>query len=83
MFMGPGGLFMLANGVFWLVLLVGFGFLVYAAVRSWSAPAPRAPQAAEDALSILAARYARGEVGREEYLQMRKDLTSAPGGDGK
>jgi len=83
MVLRPVGLVMLANSVFWLALLVGFGFLVYVALRSWSVPAVRGPQAAEDALAILSARYARGEVGREEYLQMRKDLTSTPDGDPK
>ncbi len=82
MFLRPMGLVMLASSVFWLVLLVGFGFLVYAALRSWSMPAARVPLAAQDALGILSARYARGEVGREEYLQMRKDLTT-PDGDPK
>lgn len=81
MVLRPMGLVMLANSVFWLALLVGFGFLVYAALRSWSVPAARGPQAADDPLAILSARYARGEIGREEYLQMRRDLSGASDGD--
>ncbi len=73
MFLGPVGLVMLANALFWLLLLVGLGFLVAGGLRRWST-APRGP---EDALSILEVRYARGEVGREAFLQMRKDLTAS------
>ena len=32
-------------------------------------------RAEESALEILSARYARGEISREEYEQMRADLT--------
>jgi hypothetical protein len=34
-----------------------------------------------DALRILDERYARGEIGREEYLEKRADLLGDQGGD--
>jgi len=75
------GLFMLANGFFWLVLLVGIGFLFYAAVRGWPGPVAASVSGA-DPLSILAGRYARGEIDRDQFLQMRQDL-GAPQAGGK
>jgi uncharacterized membrane protein len=80
-----GLILMAANALFWVVILVGAGFLLYAALRGWS-PGPGAAPAGstaarEDPLTLLAARYARGEIGREEFLQMRQDLSSLRGGD--
>jgi uncharacterized membrane protein len=80
MFLRPAGVIALADGVFWILLLIGCGFLVYAAARGWSQPAVGAPQRADGALAILSARYARGEISREEYLQMRADITASGGG---
>ena len=34
----------------------------------------RPPQTEQTPLDVLKARYARGEIGREEYEQMRRDL---------
>lgn len=62
--MGLGGLVMLA---FWGALIVG-GFLL---VRSLGAPA--APPHATP-LDVLKRRYAAGEITREQYDQMRRDL---------
>jgi uncharacterized membrane protein len=69
--------FLALDGLFRLAILVGIGFLVYAAARALFFPAPAA-QAAADPLALAAARYARGEIGRDEYLQIRSDL-AAPG----
>lgn len=77
----PVGLLMLANGVFWLALIVGSGFLLYAALRHLSVAAPGAPGAGEDALAIASARYARGEISRDDYLQIRQDLQGRPEGE--
>lgn len=79
-------LLMALGGLFWLAILAGLGFLVYAAARALIAPAPAAwaappaQAAAPDPLALAAARYARGEIGREEYLQIRRDLAGLPSG---
>ena len=84
MYFGAAAIILLVRGLFWLVLLLGVVFLAVAAWRSWSTPlAPVSPRGTgEGALAILAARYARGEISREEYLQVRRDLTGTPGGEG-
>jgi putative membrane protein len=71
---GPGffgmGLFML---LLWAVLIVGvvalLRWLLGSARRSTAAPH-------EQALRILAERYARGEIDRNEFEQRRQDLES-------
>jgi putative membrane protein len=65
---GPwfGGLGM----IFWILILVGLGLLVAWAVRQPSRPEGQNVQP----LDILRSRYARGELTREQYEQMRHDL---------
>lgn len=61
--MGSGmGLGML---VFWVMLGLGFALLVRYASGGGRE---------KSALDILKERYARGEIGREEYEQMKRDL---------
>jgi putative membrane protein len=72
---GPlGGIFhawwAMANAVFWIVVV----FLLIAAFsRGGRYPAGRLWRGSP-ALDILEARYARGEIGRDEYLQKKNDL---------
>jgi putative membrane protein len=55
------------NILFWVLLFV----LAYLLIRD----TPKGGKEAEnDALNILKDRYAKGEITREEYLQMFKDL---------
>jgi putative membrane protein len=69
---GAGGLvMMLMMLVFWGVVITG---LVYA-IR-WMMGQGRRP-ADDSALTILRERYARGDIGREEFEAKRRDL-SAP-----
>lgn len=73
---GGGALWgmMAAGAVFWILILVGLGFLIWAlfarAVKSRS----DAPEAAEDPLAVARIRYARGEISRDEFLQIQQDL---------
>ncbi len=71
--MGCGSLGALFAVIF-LVAIVALAIWVLGALF------PRGPRAAEaggsQPLEILKARYARGEISREEYEQMRKDLMS-------
>ncbi len=69
--MGPfGWLFML---LFWALVIFGLVALVRWLMlqgRGEERPAPPS----ESSLEILKKRYARGEISREDYLQMKKDL---------
>ncbi|MHB8337641.1 MAG: SHOCT domain-containing protein [Ignavibacteriaceae bacterium] len=61
--------------IFWLVLLVVIIWVVITIVNrspryGSQEPLPRR----EDALEILKKRYARGEISREQFEQMKKDL---------
>jgi putative membrane protein len=74
---GPfGGFFhawwALANSVFWIAVVV---FLVAAFSRAGRHPAGPFWRSTQ-ALDILEQRYARGEIGRDEYLQKKNDLMS-------
>jgi putative membrane protein len=60
---------MMFGWVFMTVLLIGGGALVYAVARG-----PGRPRNESTALDVLDARYARGEIGRDEYLERRSDL---------
>ena len=69
---GPWGWAMMAvMTLFWLAFLVGIVLLIVWAVRQVG-PAGRTT---ERPLDILARRYARGEITREEYERMRRELS--------
>lgn len=59
-------------GLWWILLValvVALGVLAYRRAGSDNASAPR-----ETARDILDKRYARGEIGRDEYEQTKRDL---------
>lgn len=57
-----------------LLLLVIVGAVVYALGWRPQFPQSEPPQTDQTALEILRERYARGEVTREEYEQVSRDL---------
>jgi len=72
---GPfGGFFhawwALASGVFWIVVVILLITAFGRGVRHPYGPFWRG----STALDILEQRYARGEIGRDEYLEKKKDL---------
>ena len=85
MMWGMGGMMGAAwmNTILWLNLLFGLGLLalviigVIAGIR-WLTKPPTpsgASRGADRALEVLRERYARGEISRDEFEQMRKDLS--------
>ena len=73
--MGWGWLGWLSMAFFWVILILLVLVLVVVKYlmgsrRSNATDGERRP----DALAVLEERYARGEIGREEYLQKRDDL---------
>jgi putative membrane protein len=65
---------MLAGMLMWLLFLVLAVMVMRRLFR-----APRRGDDRNSALTILSERYARGEIGREEYLEKRRDLAEPAG----
>jgi putative membrane protein len=63
------GIGCIATFLLWILIILGIVFLVRAILRS-----ERKGTAEETALDILKKRYARGEIGREEFEEKRKDI---------
>jgi putative membrane protein len=71
----PGGGFWMFGVVFWALGIAAVVILILTAVRrstglgrGWHGSDP-------DALEIARRRYARGEITKEQYDQLKKDLT--------
>jgi putative membrane protein len=67
------GFGMISMVLFWVLIILGIVILVkwIAAGTSGAGQAP-----AKTALDILKERYARGEIGREEFEQKKRDIES-------
>ena len=64
--MGLGSLFMI---VFWAIVIALVVWLIVRLVRSGQYTASQSP------LDIAKTRYAKGEITREEFEQLKKDLS--------
>ena len=64
------GVAIVHSALWWVVLIVGIIVLVRLLRREPQAGAPPA----ESALEVLKKRYARGEIGRDEFEEKRRDL---------
>ena len=71
--MGWSGWWMLFGGLLWIAFWGAVIYLIVAFVRN-SGRSATAPQ--DDPVAILKRRYARGEIGRDEYERMRRDLAA-------
>ncbi len=70
-------------GIAWMLVAVGVGVLIYGLVARAGRGEPRStPGQPDDPLTLLKARYARGETTREEFLQLQRDITGK-GGSGQ
>ena len=57
----------------WLIAIVVIAYLIYKLIKSEKILAPR-KVSIRNAEEILSERYAKGELTREQYLQMKEDL---------
>ncbi len=82
---GPNLFRMLCGGLFFLLFWVVVIGLIVWAITAWSRSSARRsavgseltaapPASADRALDILRERYARGEITKEQYDEMRRDL---------
>lgn len=71
---GVGGVFMmLLMLVFWGLVIAGVVLGIRWLVRGGAEP--KAESKSDSALQILRERYARGEIGREEFEAKKRDLS--------
>jgi uncharacterized membrane protein len=61
---------------FGILVILLFAGLLYRAVKDWRNPKHSEPPA----IHIVCARYARGELTREEFQNIMRDLSSPPNG---
>ena len=66
--MGFGGIFMI---LFWALIVLGV-----VALAKWLFTTSGSAGSSKSPLDVLKERYARGEINREQYEQMRRDLES-------
>ncbi len=73
---GWGWVGLVVNLVFWIGLLVGLTLLIVRALRRAPVQGIAVPYASglPTARNILQARYARGEITREQYELMKRDI---------
>ncbi len=73
------------QGGWWFLLMIGcFVFMILACVLFWrvfqgggfccAGGVGRRSTASDDAMEILKARYAKGEIGREEFERMGREI---------
>jgi putative membrane protein len=67
-FMGFG------TGILWLVAIVVIAYLIYKLIKSEKILLPSRIVSSKGAEDILDERYAKGELTREQYMQMKEDI---------
>ncbi len=73
MMWGGGMWLMMIGGIFFLLLIaVGIGVVIWAAMRGGTTGGTGTPR--ETPLEILKKRYANGEIDKKQYDEMMKDL---------
>ena len=71
---GAGIFWMIFNLIFFLLIITGVVLLIIWLVRKTSASGS-AEIKKDSAIEILKTRYARGEISKKEYDEMKKDLS--------
>ena len=72
---GTGGWWMLFGGVLFFLFWVG---IILLAIWGWTRVAGSSagqPSARQSPLDIVKERYARGEISKEEFEELKKDLS--------
>ena len=73
---GPGfGVFGMIFGLmFMLLFIAGSVLLIVWIVKQFAPGGTSAPASSSNALEILKERFAKGEISKEEFMEMKKDL---------
>jgi putative membrane protein len=67
-FMGFG------TGIIWLIAIVVIAYLIYKLIKSEKIILPSRIVSSKSPEDILDERYAKGELTREQYVQMKEDI---------
>ncbi|MDD1742709.1 MAG: SHOCT domain-containing protein [Methanotrichaceae archaeon] len=59
--------------LFWIVVLILIAYLIYRLIKGEKSVVPQ-ETISKSTADILDERYAKGELTREQYLQMKEDL---------
>ena len=75
--LGMGGYGMMGFGMGFgaIIMLLFWGAIIWLVISLINAGTKKSEETPESALTILEKRYARGEVTREQYLEMAMELT--------
>ncbi len=71
---GFGSLGMIFGLIFMLLFFAGIILLIVWIVRQFAPGGTSAPQSTGNALEILKERFAKGEISKEEFAEMKKEL---------
>jgi len=66
-----GGIFMI---VFWILVIVGLAFLIKWLIQTTRSEKDVANGSSDRAIDILKERYARGEINKEEFEKIKRDV---------
>lgn len=72
---GFGGILFLLMLIFWVLVIVGLILLIRLLLQKTSTKMKNI-DSSTNALAILNERYAKGEIEKEEFEEMKQDLTS-------
>ena len=70
------GWWMVFGGILWFLLVVGIiALIAWGIAKLAGDKGPAASTEKKDALNIAKERYAKGEISKEEFEQIKKDLS--------
>lgn len=69
------GWWMVFGGVMWMTLWVAVIYFIVKASGGWRASSPEGPSR-DEALEIARRRYAAGEISKDQFDELRRDLMS-------
>ena len=70
-----GGMMGFGMGFGVIIMVLFWGAIIWLVISLINAGTKKSEETPESALDILKKRYARGEVTKEQYLEMEKELT--------
>jgi putative membrane protein len=62
------------SSLIWLIGIIAIAYLAYKLIKDQKILAPNKEPSIKDAEDILSERYAKGELTREQFVQMKEDI---------